>query len=401
MFASEIQGAIDEIEALELEAGRLEARRAELLQRIETTGVHRVDGHGSAKTMLRHVAKLSGPSAARRQRIARVTGELELISAAFSAGEIGVDQVDLLGRVHANRRVRAWMRDAQDWFLEMAAGSFDDFERAVREWERLADQDGPEPNDRMHQARRVTLTQDDTTLTWQLDGRMASMMGAQIEEIFAHYRAAELTADWEKARAEHGDDACDADLPRTNDQRSADALWQVFQDAASADNTCVPPDFCHDIIWSADAYEAMVRRLDGDAASPLNIETYRCETSTGIAVEPFEAAALSLVTGVRRVVVDAAGTVIDLGRARNFTGSSRKATKLQSTHCIWPGCRVPADRCQTDHTKRHANGGRTNPGNGAPLCGRHNRIKEHHYRVWRDPSGIWHTYRPDGTEIPN
>jgi hypothetical protein len=33
------------------------------------------------------------------------------------------------------------------------------------------------------------------------------------------------------------------------------------------------------------------------------------------------------------------------------------------------------------------------------LCARHNRWKQHGYRTWRDPTGHWHTHRPDGTEI--
>ncbi|MCU1354766.1 MAG: endonuclease, partial [Acidimicrobiales bacterium] len=44
-------------------------------------------------------------------------------------------------------------------------------------------------------------------------------------------------------------------------------------------------------------------------------------------------------------------------------------------------------------------GGETNPHNGGPACGRHNRYKQHGYTVHRDPDGPWHTYRPDGTEI--
>ncbi len=400
MFASAVRDAIDEIADIQHQRRVLAAREAELFGRLEMSGVYRADGHGSAKTMVRHVGRLSGPSAARQQRIARVTRELPLIGGALAAGEIGVDQVDLLGRVYANRRVRAWMPDAQDWFLELATTeSYDDFEHAVRQWERLADQDGPEPNDRMHQARRVRLSHDDETLTWTAEGRFGSQMGAQLAEIFAHYTAAELAADWEKARAEHGDDACATHLPRTSDQRSADALWQVFQDAASADTTCVPPDFCHNIVWSADAYEEMVRRLDGEPARPIDPTTFRCETLTGIPLEPYEAAAHSLLTNVRRVIVDASSTVTDLGRARAFTGNARTAARLHSRHCIWKGCRVPADRCQIDHTLSHADGGRTNPGNGAPMCGRHNRLKEHGFRVWRDPSGEWHVHRPDGTEI--
>jgi hypothetical protein len=26
-------------------------------------------------------------------------------------------------------------------------------------------------------------------------------------------------------------------------------------------------------------------------------------------------------------------------------------------------------------------------------------LKNKGYRTWRDPDGLWHTYRPDGTEL--
>ena len=52
-----------------------------------------------------------------------------------------------------------------------------------------------------------------------------------------------------------------------------------------------------------------------------------------------------------------------------------------------------------DHTHDHAKGGRTHPGNGGPFCGRHNRLKQKGFAVWRDPAGEWHVARPDGTEI--
>ena len=41
----------------------------------------------------------------------------------------------------------------------------------------------------------------------------------------------------------------------------------------------------------------------------------------------------------------------------------------------------------------------TSVGNGKIMCGKHNRLKETGYRTWKDPTGHWHTYRPDGTEI--
>ena len=41
----------------------------------------------------------------------------------------------------------------------------------------------------------------------------------------------------------------------------------------------------------------------------------------------------------------------------------------------------------------------TNPANAGALCGRHDRWKTRGYTTWRDPTGRWHTSRPDGTEI--
>jgi hypothetical protein len=70
-----------------------------------------------------------------------------------------------------------------------------------------------------------------------------------------------------------------------------------------------------------------------------------------------------------------------------------------ATRCTHPGCRVRLKRTQTDHTVDFARGGRTDPSNGNPRCLRHNLTKNRGFTVWRDRSGDWHTYRPDGTEV--
>ena len=95
------------------------------------------------------------------------------------------------------------------------------------------------------------------------------------------------------------------------------------------------------------------------------------------------------------------GVVIDLGRkARLFTGSARHAAQLQSAHCAWPGCDHPTTRCEVDHLHDYNHGGHTNPTNGAPLCGFHNRWKQKGFSVTRDPdTGRWRTYRPAGSVI--
>lgn len=293
------------------------------------------------------------------------------------------------------------MVDAQAWILRIAGRlSFADFEAEVRQWERYADTDGPEPrNSATHECRNGSLLQDTIDLGWQLKGSFGAMQGASMAEIYDTYVSAERLADWEKARAEHGDSACAADLPRTEAQRRADALWQIFQDAAGAQGSACGVEFVHHIVWNQTTFEEMLHRLSGDTPTRLDPTDVVCRTLDGVALEPTEAAANALVSKMRRVVVDAAGVVIDLGRARFFTGGARLAAQLSDQHCPWPGCIIPTSHCQIDHTTAHANGGETKPANAGPFCGKHNRLKQHGYTVWRDPTGQWHIHRPDGTRI--
>ncbi len=388
---------IGEFESL---ARQIESLRLDAQVAIEHRGLHREDGHASAKVMVRHVAKLPNGEATVREQTVRMRRDLSEIATALGAGTLGVAQARLLAKVHANTRVRAAMVDAQPWFLSQAAAlSFHDFQQVVRTWERLVDDDGPTPpNERNHENRNASIRQDPVDLSVDVSGSYGSMQGVSMLEIFEHYIEAERLADWEKARAEHGDDATVTHLPRTEAQRRADAMWQLFQDAASAEASAVPPDWVHNVVWGEDTYQVMLAQLDG-AEVELDPFVARCETINGHPLDPYEAAAHSLLHKVRRVVVDAMGTVIDQGQARCFTGSARHAVKLTSTCCVWPGCQVVVDQCQIDHIEEYTSGGLTNPGNGAPLCGRHNRLKNNGYRVWRDPAGGWHTYRPDGTEI--
>jgi hypothetical protein len=294
------------------------------------------------------------------------------------------------------------MAGDQDLFLEWAQRlSYRDFSRAVGHWERLMDQDGPQPAaDPTHDRRDATLIQDHFSLTWHLKATVGPLQGAAMREILDHYLEAEWLADWDEAKAVHGDAACVADLPRTDAQRRADALEQIFSDAAGAPEGAVPPGYTHTVVWTEAAYEEMLARIAGRHPRPFHMDTFRCETLDGYPLDPTEAAANALLHSFRRAIVDSAGVVIDLGRARRFTGNARLAAMLQSDTCVWPGCEVAVTRCEIDHVHDHAKGGCTDPTNGCPLCGRHNRWKQKGFRVQRDPTGHWHFYRPDGTQIP-
>ncbi len=395
---NDCRAAVEVIRAVEVVGRKLAAVQAELVDVIDHEVLFAADGHASARVMVRHVAKLSGGEASARANTAAVVRDLPEAADRFRSGDLGVDQIRLLGRIHANRRVRPHMAEAETWFLRVADRlTFPDYEIAARQWERLADTKGPEP--RSIAERNVSFTQNRIDLSWKLDGSMPSLTGAGVVEIFEHYINAELLADWEKAKADKGTEAAASDLARTAAQRRADALWQIFQDAAHNPNSAVPVGFCHNLVWNEEGYEQMLARVVGADPSPIDPDTFRCTTIDGIPVNPYEAAANSLVEHMRRVVVNSAGVVIDQGRARVFTGSARLAVLLADNRCTHPGCWVPASQCQIDHTISHASRGRTNPGNGGPRCQKHNLFKEQGFTVWRDPAGQWHTHRPDGTEI--
>jgi hypothetical protein len=159
------------------------------------------------------------------------------------------------------------------------------------------------------------------------------------------------------------------------------------------------------IIADQTTLEHHLTRLTGGDPEPLDpatVDQRRCETSRGYQIDPDDLLAATLVGQVRRVMLDTAGVVIDLGRrSRLFTGGARDAVLLADRWCIWPGCDLRSGRCQTDHTQPWTTNGPTRPDNAGPTCARHNRWKHHHhYQTWRDPTGHWHTYRPDGTELP-
>jgi hypothetical protein len=68
---------------------------------------------------------------------------------------------------------------------------------------------------------------------------------------------------------------------------------------------------------------------------------------------------------------------------------------------VFAGCTAPASWCDVHHVQHWAHGGPTSCENGALLCERHHTaVHEGRFAIARDPgTAVWHTYRPDGTEI--
>jgi hypothetical protein len=219
---------------------------------------------------------------------------------------------------------------------------------------------------------------------------------------------AEFEADWKITEEQYGDLACESLMPRTRQQRFADAVTAIFQRSAAAPPGSKAPQpvgnihldwtsFC-DLFVERGLFPE--RHVDPfEDPTPL-VSKMRCETGDGTPIDPDTALRVILEGLVRFVIHDDAGVPIHWGRdKRLFTGAAREAVMSLSHRCTHPGCRVPAGRCQADHLIDWQRGGETRPDNGGPRCARHNRLRNNGYAVERDRLGHWHTYRPDGSEI--
>jgi hypothetical protein len=327
------------------------------------------------------------------------------VAAAAHGGLVGVAQLHVLARAFANPRCGGQLLHVIDLLIEHAQHlSFDEFNLVVRRWEMLADADGAfRDEESTHRDRTANIGLSDGGV--DVRARGGSAQGVLISEIFQRFVDAEFVSDWADTVAAHGDAACAALMPRTHAQRRFDAFHHVFLAAASTPPTAQAPEPVVNIVVTLETLEAAVSQtVVSQTSSPCHAAPdplwSRSETTNGTLLAPNDILAAALIGHIRRVVVDSAGVIIDLGRKRRlFTGNQRQAVLMSSARCIWPGCDQPSGRCQADHLHEWQHNGATNIANAAPLCSRHNRWKSRGYSTHRDSNGYWHTHRPDGSEI--
>lgn len=269
----------------------------------------------------------------------------------------------------------------------------------LAQWESVADADGAgDRHDRAHRDRGASLSMVGERMLLDACGGVAA--GAVMKAVLDAYAHTEWQADWNDGVARYGDGMSPHLLARTDRQRRFDALLAIFHAAAAGGDGSV--ETVVNIVVGLDRFEHELTKAAGATPAPLdpNDPAHHCRTSNGTPVDPRDMLAAAFTGKVRRIVVDAAGVVVDVGRLRRlFTGPVREAILLLELWCIWPGCTRPAHHCQADHLLPWANAGPTNPTNAGPHCGPHNRWRTRGYHTWRDTNGHWHHHRPDGTPL--
>ncbi len=395
-----------EFMATEREIRRLQALQARRIRHTEATCGYADDAFHSIASWLQAVTNVGRGTARARVGIARLLDAMPQLAAAVAAGKVSDDHLRLVARLFNNERCRPLLADSDQLLAGHAATlTVHDFREVCQRWEAWADPDGTQAgHDQSHQNRGVSFAQSGTGFSFAAQG--AAAVGEELLNIIRAHEQAEYETDLAERARRHGDQAHLFPFTRTSRQRRFDAFRTVMLKGAATDadghvattiNLVSTPAELERIIRSYLADTDSASDADADAATgKLRLS----ETVNGTPVSDRDMLSAALTGQIRRVVVDSAGRVIDLGRRqRLFTGAAREAVKLSGDRCCWPGCEHTVNSMHLDHLEAFANNGTTDPGNGAITCPTHNQAKERlRIRVKRDETG-WHHYRPDGTEI--
>ena len=392
---------------VEVEARRLEARRAVLLAAAERRKVFRDDAHASMWGMLRANLGWSDAECRARMRVARLCDRFPEALDTLATASASIANLGEIARGFANPRVGEQIDDVIGPLLNDAARfEHDQIRTLVQRWETLTDTDGAHRQAGIdHESRNAHVTEFAGIVT--VVGTATGIEGAEIREIFERFVDAEFDTDWNAAKAHFGDHVSNALLARTDARRRADALLAIFRTAAAAAPGTQWRKPVVNILVDQHSFEdhlialGMFPERAEDPCETLlaSLRDRRCETTNGTALTPAEAFQAAMAGHIRFQIVNTVGQVVRQGRKqRLFTGTLREAVMQQSPRCTHPGCRAKR-KLQADHTIPYSHGGDTTTTNANPGCPRHNRDRyTRGYTVTRTPTG-WHTYRPDGTEI--
>jgi hypothetical protein len=338
--------------------------------------------------------------------------DLPEVAGELHDGSLGESQLREIKRLYSNVKCRGPLMNGGEDVLAFWASRmpFDEFTKLTERARALADPDGRNhDHDRAHAERNAST--GIVGADFFLRARNSTAAGAEMIQILDDFAQQEFDDDVADLKQRCGENAPMIMLRRTAAQRRADALSRIFKTAAAANGDLdlggAVINFVTDPQTFADAVAGVFdvdRGFTADVAGGDVIErarTYRSETTSGIPVDPRVIAVAAINGRMRRVIVDAAGVPVDVGRTRRFfTGPLRDVLMMLSQRCLWPGCDLPAGRCEIDHLTGFTKpGGSTRAGNGRPICNRHNRLKEHGFTVWCDDTGYVHVNRPDGTEV--
>jgi Domain of unknown function (DUF222) len=347
--------------ALHRQQARLAAAVTRMTAAADARRVWADDGSRSCGAWLGHRCRLAAGHARAEVWLGRRLRTMPATAGAIAAGDVSVRHAMVLASLAGGRTAEFFARDEALLVDHARTMAWADFARAVEYWRQHADPDGVERDTQHDQTLRRVHLSPGLRGTGILDGMLTPLGYATVDAALRRIEQELFDADWAAARAEHGDAATAGQLARTPAQRRHDALVELAERAVTAP-------------------------ADGKRPQPLisvfvGYETFKgriCQLAGGTVVTPGTVASLLDEALIERVVFDGPSRVIDLGRARRFTGAVRHVLDIRDQRCTHPSCDQPPDRCQGDHIQPWTAGGITTADNGQLRCGYHNRWRWNH-----------------------
>lgn len=333
---------------------RLDAQIARRATRWDTRCVWVADGSCSPGARLSRDGRVGLTNARHVLRRGRALRSMPATSAAWEAGEISSDQVDLLATAAGSSRGELFSRDETMLVEQCATLRHAQASKALHYWCQRADAelgvDGTPPPPA-------------TNLSWSTtfggavtgDFTLDPIGGATVIEALRR-----IERDLYRRDKRGG-------VTRTKPERMAAALVEMAERAHTAPADGRRP-------------EPLVTILAGEAT----IE-HLCELATGTVITPAAIVPHMSQAMVQTFIFDGADRVVAGSNQRTFTGMLRRAIQVRDRHCQHPsGCDAPITECDVNHRVDWAHGGATTERGGDLECEPHNRKSDLHHRAPAD-----------------
>jgi hypothetical protein len=350
----------DAVVGLHRQQARLAAETARLTAAMDERRLWADDGSRSCGAWVAHRCRLPIGQARARAWLGRRLRSMSVTARAFATGDISERHASVLASLAGGSTAELFARDESELVDDARRLSWADFCRAVEYWRQCADPDGAEKDAAHDEALRRVHLSPGLRGTGHLDGLLTPLGRATVASALSRIEQELFDADWAAVRAEHGDAATTCHLTRTPAQRRHDALVEMARRAVTTPAGKRPQPLVSVLV----GYETFRGRV--------------CELADRTVITPGTVASLLDEALIERVVFDGPSRVVDLGRARRFTGAVRRALDVLERGCTHAGCDMPAERCQGDHIQPWSRGGDTNSENGQLRCAYHNRWRWEH-----------------------
>lgn len=356
-----------------VEIDEMRMARLEAIRDLDASGSFAYDGYTSVSSFLIHQCGMGGGDAKREVFLARSLGEMGYAVKAAEAGQLSVNQLEVLAYARS-RHPEPFASDEATLANSVSGLTLSDTRRAVDYWVQAHDGpddvSDPEPS-RVHLSKTLG---GRGRLDGDLDAESHGLLSEALESLIS-----EMVRSTPRERL------------GSASQRRAEALTEMARRFLDLPETPTDhgnrPHVTVFVGWDT---------LTGIDRGGL------CELSDATVIAPSLAQRLACDARVCRLLTGPRGEILDLGRSvRTVSPAQWRALRARDRHCQFPGCYRTYLWCDAHHIRAWYLGGPTNLDNLILLCRHHHTLV--HEGGWRLTGTADHPLytRPDGTHLPN